>query len=314
MMMLLAWMAQAGLSLGDMTSCGEMVSCYGPRPDPLTCSPWPGKRTVHPNATNSPRMCDTKQIQNFAGGDGKAMAWVDNSQHAANRNFWVFHGCDGAGLRMTDCLGDSLYVEQLGPSTMPPLPVPDFCYEGSDPWCTHKRTAFMHPGLGRSYEWLNAGQWTVGEKGGRWPDQLAKKSWWKNMGLDSIDHFGTWPEGEVAYVIMFPWVAEYTPLEDWSWFWSSPQQPYGLATTKYVKAHYDNEPWNNDHTTVPPVWQAFKFWKDNDAQQIHGWMVGEKTADKADPVIYNKTKVFKLDWVTPEQAKKAGVIYGVVPW
>lgn len=302
----LAWtaLAQAGLSLGDedMVSCGDAVRCDSG----LSCAPWPVKTTHFANATTVD-WCDTSQIYNFAGREGKAMAWVDNSQDAANQNFWVFHGCDGAGLMMGDCLGDSYAVEQLGPfSTLAhPLPLPADCAKSSDPWCPHTRpAAYQHPGTGRSYEWLNGGMWTVGAPGVRWPDQTAGKPWWDNMGLPSIEQLGVAPEGEVGYVVMFPWVADYSPSQDWSWFWGD-LRPFGEAT-KHVKAYYDNEPWDNDHwhgTTVPPVWQAYKFWKNNAAQQIWGWKVGEKTADKPDSVIYSDPPVFKLDWVRPDQGE-----------
>jgi hypothetical protein len=37
-------------------------------------------------------------------------------------NYWVFHGCDGAGL-MNDCMGGTTYVEQFGPYSTEQLPL-----------------------------------------------------------------------------------------------------------------------------------------------------------------------------------------------
>merc|ERR1712107_585157 len=105
---------------------------------------------------------------NFAGSEATATAWYDGSSD----NFWVFHGCDGAGLQMGDCGGGTYYIEQFGPSSgaSPPFAWPP-AHSDSDYSTSHQRPeAFMHPGSFRKYQWYNAGMWT-NCYASQWPDE-----------------------------------------------------------------------------------------------------------------------------------------------
>lgn len=316
----------------DRTSCGIGTYCGGAWTCPsmngktcdgtgqtacdrqcqISCAAWPVKQSTAPSTKDPAKygFCKADEVYDFAGSDGLALTWFDQSQPAndVNKNFWVFHGCDGAGLQVGDCMGDSFYIEQFGPRSGAGLPLatPESCSSGNGKggWCAHTRPeAFVHPGTGIAYEWYNAGMWTTGR--GRWPDQVTGKPWWGNMGLPDVSELAGADRKNEAFAVMFPWVCDATPGQDWTWFWggSDKLRPFG-AETRRVKCYYDNEPWDNEHvagTTVPPVWQAFKFWKDNKHGQVRAWKIAEKTADSPTPVFYGgKAVEFTLDyWSAP---------------
>lgn len=288
----------------DKTSCGEGLYCGGgtcPGGKPVTdlacqisCGPWPVKEAKY---TRDAPYCTIQEVYEFAGPKGLAQAWVSPDQpNNINKNYWVFHGCDGTGLMMGDCGGGTFHIEQFGPlatGAREPLALPPVCIGNPDPACAHTRPqAYQHPGTRRLYEWFNVGMWTTGEDN-KWPDQKGvgsdgEKPWWAAMGIPDIPELGPVP-GRTAFTVMFPWVCNYAPGgDDWSWFWAD-MRPFGNAT-RNVKCYADNEPWdvyvNKDahyHSKLlPPTWQVYKFYRPpGNASQVVGWKLAEKSVDNA---------------------------------
>lgn len=264
--------------------CGEIEYCggaHGGATTEISCTSFPAKNQDLPPYNWQP-YCDADVLPKYAGSSAGAKAWKSPGAD----DYWVFHGCDGAGL-MDDCMGGMTYVEQFGPYSMEQVPLT--MHECSGGWESHCTQPFAHPGTNKVYDWYNAGQLTY--SGAQWPDQNVSKPWWDNMGLPDTDQLGGNDPG-VAFVVLFPWVCNYNDPqeEDVSWLWGA-HKPYG-AKTYETKCYYDNEPWNNDHwsgTTIPPIWQAYKFWHDDKRDVITGWMIAEKTADHSEPIHYYKT-------------------------
>jgi len=77
--------------------------------------------------------------------------------------YWVFHGCDGAGV-MDDCAGFQWYVEQIGTTAYPtwPLPVPE-TKDDTHRICNYdwNQCIFQHPGTERTYNYMVQG-WHAG--------------------------------------------------------------------------------------------------------------------------------------------------------
>ena len=264
--------------------CGEIEYCggaHGGATTEISCTSFPAKNKDLPPYNWKP-YCDADVLPKYAGSSAGAKAWKSPGAD----DYWVFHGCDGAGL-MDDCMGGMTYVEQFGPYSREQVPLT--MHECSGGWESHCTQPFARPGTNKVYEWYNAGQLTY--SGAQWPDQNVSKPWWDNMGLPDTDQLGGNDPG-VAFVVLFPWVCNYNDPqeEDVSWLWGA-HKPYG-AKTYETKCYYDNEPWNNGHwsgTTIPPIWQAYKFWHDDKRDVITGWMIAEKTADHSEPIHYYKT-------------------------
>ena len=265
----------------SVKSCGQIEYCGGAHGDfeqEISCTCYPAKNKDFPPYTWQD-YCNADVLAKYAGSSKGAKAW----QSPGADNYWVFHGCDGAGL-MDDCMGGSTYVEQFGPYSNEQLPLT--LHECSGGWESHCTQPFAHPGTDKVYDWYNAGQLTYA--GGKWPDQTVPKPWWDNMGLPDTDQLGGNDPG-VAFVVLYPWVCGYNDpsQEDVSWLWGN-HKPYGDKTYE-TKCWYDNEPWDNDHfhgTTIPPIWQAYKFYYDDASNTISGWMLAEKTSDHKEPFYY----------------------------
>ena len=259
----------------------------------LSCTPFPLKSKELPPYVPA-NFCDNEDLAKYAGPNSNyaSKVWYDPTE-SNNPNYWVFHGCDGAGF-MDDCAGGQTYVEQFGPwdNKHPHLPmtINDCKNMGDVRWTAHCAQPFWHPGTNKIYEWYNAGQLTFG--GGQWPDQRVDKPWFDNMGLHDTDY----DVPGIAYVIMYPWVCDQNKVDTkvWSKMWGN-NRPYGTKTSQ-TKCYYDNEPWDNgpnddgnwahfNSKLIPPVWQAYKFHNDGHGT-ITGWMLAEKKEDSPTPFNY----------------------------
>ena len=170
---------------GSKLQCGELEYCGGGHGDlstEISCTCFPVKQKDLDTS-----YCDHVDVPKFTGGDPLgAMAWyaTDQDDDAEDKNYWVFHGCDGAGLSefdvihfihyifnephsthdlifrgtVDDCMGGTGYVEQFG--TYSDEAVPLSLHECSDGWESHCTQPFVHPGTGNVYSWYYAGQWT----------------------------------------------------------------------------------------------------------------------------------------------------------
>jgi len=171
-------------------------------------------------------------------------AWWD-SEHGAD-NFWVFHGCDGAGTQMGDCGGGVMYVEQFGPR----------CDWG------HEDCAFRHPATGTAYKWYWCGWWSTDNQ---YAD--AGKPWWSVTGLGQSDSPRT--------ALLYPWEDAYKNTgQNLEWYWGGDN--YGSADGNQEQIGYvdfgdkwicNNEPMDDDHgskTSIPASLAqhmgAYKLW------------------------------------------------------
>ena len=78
----------------------------------LICTPFPVRKSDYEVAGD---WCKSTDMIKYSGSKNGAQAW----QSSDKSNYWVFHGCDGAGF-MDDCKGGSTYVEQFGAATKIP--------------------------------------------------------------------------------------------------------------------------------------------------------------------------------------------------
>lgn len=166
--------------------------CYGGGGDQsssaaqITVTPYPARIEGIENQV----YCQSKQAVEFSGPNA-ASVW----QAQGADDFWVFHGCDGAGV-MQDCFGGNSLVEHyLGKADAVTEPnrcdfQPTDCFNPNNYdacWCPHTRSSFVHPGTSGKY-WVDFGQYswcsetTDGSWDGQWPDQMADganaKQWW----------------------------------------------------------------------------------------------------------------------------------------
>ncbi|KAL7549222.1 hypothetical protein ACHAWF_012489 [Thalassiosira exigua] len=280
--------AKGGDDCSDLEYCG---GAHGDAGQEISCTPFPVKSKRKP-PYQWESYCDDDDVPKYAGSATGAKAWRQGNDD----NYWVFHGCDGAGL-MDDCMGGSTYAEQFGGWSNEQIPLTEHYCDGD--WASHCSNPFVHPGTGRVYSWYNAGQWTYG--GGNWPDKDVGKPWWDNMELPDTSQLGNGPG--TAFVVLYPWVCNWD--NDLGWLWGN-LRPYGDKTYT-TKCYYDNEPWDNDHlhgTTIPPIWWAYKFYHDDSTGKLTGWMLAQKKMDSPKPILYfesGESPTFELDgfWSPP---------------
>lgn len=265
-------------------------------------------------------LCSSDQASELSGYQS-AMVWqADNSD-----DYWVIHGCDGAGL-MADCMEGIFYVEhymstatKTAPNKCPWGPIDCSVPANVDAcWCPHSESSFVHPGTSKVYKY-EAGQYSwCNSKVEKWSDQAANKPWWNNMKLKDMFDYGCGSNDRVtAFVIMYPWVCNYSPGKDYSPFWGDNANfynglPYG-GETYQTDCYYDNEPWDIlnqdqdqgydphlDSSLIPPVWTAYKFVKANEKDDfIKGYKLAWKKADESEPVTnpdLGKDEGFVLKW------------------
>ena len=288
---------------GDFVYCGGGSEQSDPQSQ-ASCTPYPAL------GWNDGDWCQSEDMYNFAGGDGKVgfwRAWEDDYTPA--EDFWAFHGCDGAGI-MQDIFESSFYIEQFGPmgdwdqSWFNNCESSDDCFNSDDEFnacaeCLHESVPFVHPGTSQVYQWYNAGMWTNGPV---WPDEVVNKPWFqtlKDQGLKEPEEYGLHDgPAATAYVIMYPWVCNYNEQKQAGEYWGDDGNwakglPYQDATYQ-VDCYYDNEPWDifnyfdssydphKQSTNPPPTFWVYKFIKTNpDDDFITGWQIGHKTIDDA---------------------------------
>jgi len=256
-------------------SAGYFCSAFGPEaPKPwcggtsdpnteLSCSPF----NYRPWTTNNnfkranngkdPQYCtDSDVVNTLAGGPfNTTRAWMFFKDNRGSRdsNYWVFHGCDGAGI-MPDCKGDIFYVERIfersqdqstvwcqgtnGGSNITLSQVPQHAHEnGAD----RRQCQFKHPGTGTVYKNYEAGVWGWNLTSIR-DDMVASaaakeegREWGYNV--QSIVQGVKTPFGSPAIVMVtYPWVCTGAGGKD---------DPTGLFTnprTPGAKCYWDNEP------------------------------------------------------------------------
>jgi len=133
--------------------------------------------------------------------------------------FWVFHGCDGAGIQSADCNGDIYYAEYIydtvdeGDSS--PQPVCDMGTDACDdpdvnnpgewsPECRHNKCTHFHSGLDQwhSYKcgWWNGG--TFAESG---DTEWYRVAQWDEIYQNWVESFDT-ENFKYGWLQLFDWV------------------------------------------------------------------------------------------------------------
>jgi len=150
---------------------------------PLSCTPYAYRPNTYNILHNSPiGTCgngswrdDDPYLNIIANGQGYGSstypnvdtnAWASDF-NSKNADYWVFHGCDGAGLQ-SDCAGDIKYIERLsylwndsyygindGEGNMPSEGV---C-TGWDDTYNRNYCKFVHPGTKHVYSDYHGGWW-----------------------------------------------------------------------------------------------------------------------------------------------------------
>jgi len=288
-------------------------ACGGGSGDPTTqasCTPWPFRG---PKGTDNQfqEFCNGEDVGYFAasyltGSTDSYGVWYDDSQpdNDPNKNYWVIHGCDGAGIQVGDCMGGQALVEQIGPYSSTYADASTGAWNGKavplnneysdDNMNDHISTVFEHPGTNKVYDWMWAGMWTNGE--GTWPDKI--KPWWnvwQKQGVADIADLG--PDKSIFFSV-YPWVCN-LGSQDLAWYWDAggagkAMDPiYGTdcasggACNDYAKCYYDNEPYSNNHwdsNSVPPIARFYKFVNNGD-DTITGWMMYEKTYEGGNQIF-----------------------------
>lgn len=216
--------------------CGGKLSDQTSADAQIFCTPFPAHVPGDRHGADDPFSKDgfcvhcaagdwkdcTDRLGTYANGvDGAQVWWSKDRSQGCNNNYWVIHGCDHAGLQVGDCMGDVLYIEQLGEYTDPgggttcyEGPWPDYGWSShpgqdfpqacdqSDPWTCHQRFFFEHPGTGYTYSWYMAGWWSYTG----WPDNTdagGGKKWMDCMlGPSGVDMGGLAacnPNGGIKY-------------------------------------------------------------------------------------------------------------------
>jgi len=299
---LLALAAQRATVVVGFEYCGDVDQTSGQAQ--LSCTAYPAKG----DGFDKDDWCQSNDMFNLAynpSSKKEAMVW----QADGAGDYWVIHGCDGAGL-MNDVSSSSFYVEHYMGTQQWQAPYDCSKYspgDCQDPWtmdacwCQHWESPFVHPGTSQIYKYW-AGMWTTCKA--QWPDEKAEKPWFqtlKDSGLKSTTDYGcNSGDAATAFVIMYPWVCNgpYAGA-DWSAYWGADAYwqnglPFGDDTYR-VNCYYDNEPFDivntfpgnyDPHTQskmVPPTFYVYKFVKKNAGDEyIHGWQLGKKDSNDAE--------------------------------
>jgi hypothetical protein len=269
----------------------------------LSCTAYPAKGDGYDQGS----WCQSSDMFNLAlnpSTNKQALVW----QADGAEDYWVIHGCDGAGL-MNDVDSSSFYLEHFMGTQQWRDPYDCSQYspgDCQDPWnmdacwCQHWESPFVHPGTSQIYKYWS-GMWTT--CGAKWPDELAGKPWFGTLqasGLKSTSDYGCDPsDAATAFVITYPWVCNGPYKADYSAYWGVDANwqnglPFGDKTYG-INCYYDNEPFDilnkypgsydphTQSTMVPPQLQVYKFVKKNSGDDyIHGWLIGKKDSSDAE--------------------------------
>lgn len=229
-----------GSCSGDQYYCGSDAFWQSCTPFPVKLGDWEGKYGD---------ACKSNFLDFYSGGGWTSKAWYDFSQddNSETKNYWVFHGCDGAGLQTGDCAGDTYYVEQIFNECNVAWGQ-DGCscqggytdYSGYGRNVDHNKCPFIRPGSHTMYKSYNCGWFSTD---GGWSDQ--GKNWFASMRQYMTNNGET---GGAHTMMVYPWVCTYDETTDFSWYFAG--ELYG---SNNIKCWCDNEPeWGGHDSTQPP--------------------------------------------------------------
>ena len=240
----------------------------------LSCSPFQYRPWTYNNENGPPNWCNDPKVSTLAGGAfDTTRAWMHfkDSQGTQDSSYWVFHGCDGAGI-MPDCRGDVKFVERIyepspdqstvhcqGDITLDQVPA-----RRNDPGSARRQCNFKHPGTGTIYSNYEAGNWSWGES--RVPNWMvasgASGGWGQNVGqiVAGVPN----PFGQPAIVMVtYPWVCTGVGSGD------NQKGLFSNPVTPGAKCYWDNEPLTDGRggRGYPPQIQLYWMRLDKDGNK-----------------------------------------------
>ncbi|QNI77561.1 hypothetical protein [Synechococcus sp. MVIR-18-1] len=242
---------------GKQAWCGG-GSTAGNALDQMSCTPFAYKPWSFNNANGlggyKNSFCTSDTVKDVAGGPYQSQAWMYNKGDGTkDTSYWVFHGCDGAGI-MPDCLGDVLFLERFY----------GYAKDQSKVWCqggitvnqvashttdknsNRRQCKFKHPGTGHIYENYEAGIWQWGKQFDIDKFRSAATGKWSQRAENAVRSVqNPFPNAEnknVLYMMTFPWVC--TGIGRGGATEGEGDATNGLFTqtnTPGVKCYWDNE-------------------------------------------------------------------------
>ena len=211
-------------------------------------------------------------------------------------SYWVFHGCDGAGIQ-PDCAGDIKYVERLygpiskngalwceGGYTVDQIPS-----KGRNP---RRQCKFKHPGTGNVYDNYYSGWWDDGDlNSNQWMMRAGANRWWNNAIRNAFTQkAGTSPfqgqAGDKLVMMIFPWVCDVAGADEDAAVRNGYYSPD--SAIKNVKCWADNEPYTDGKKNAgwPPFAQLYYMLltKENnkDVLKVRGYEINNSTMNVID--------------------------------
>lgn len=312
------WVFIAAFGAFSIVSAPSLAGeyCKVVKEKPESSSPWcGGTKDVHNELSctpfnyrpwsseggggKDPTFCDSDEIKRMSGGPfntTKAWMYFKDSQGTKDSSYWVFHGCDGAGI-MPDCVGDQLYVERIYGRTndqstiwcQDGIKLSDIPQHAGDPTAPRRQCQFKHPGTGIVYENYEAGQWgwnynqvptvmLASNASGGWGSNVANIV--RNQARDPFN-------GKDSIVMVtYPWVCtgvSPSPYDDQTGLFTNPKTPG-------AKCYWDNEPGKdrNNNTGWPPQLSVYWMQLNNDGKQdyltVYGYYLDNTNGPSMKPM------------------------------
>ena len=241
---------------------------------PFAYKPWSFNNKNGLGETNKNSFCTSKIVKDVAGGPYQSQAWMYNKGDGTkDTSYWVFHGCDGAGI-MPDCKGDVLFLERFygwskdqstvwcqGENGGNSITINQVASRTSDPNSNRRQCQFKHPGTGHIYENYEAGIWQWGKQFDIDTFRSAATGKWSQRAENAVFSVqNPFPNGEtVLYMMTFPWVCTGIGGGD------ATNGLFTQTNTPGVKCYWDNE--SGASSTLPdrergPYWppQMNLYW------------------------------------------------------
>ena len=289
----------------DMNRKMNVDGCDGSKP--FSCTPW--DFMVYPNdAANGPNTGAYNVPYDCVGNEDYVGDSSDVGIYKADGadNYFVFHTCDGAGVQ-TDCIGNTYFVEQLGPlndpgdkqgfngNEAPGNGKGNSCnLEDTDlhPYGTEQIGCnFQHPGTNMNYDWYWCGWMSTSG----WADQNFE--WWDTIVKGdelSVDNLGKDIPGVQqalggepdATLTLYPWVCNKDNSGNRN------LEPFTGDSTH--NCFCDNNAGDQLGGTVPPP--NLKFFALRSDGQGQVWMTRVCEYSKGDKVMCNAADDGNENW------------------
>ena len=255
----------------------------------LSCTPFYYKPWTYENfmkyqsGGQDPDWCDTEPGNTLTGNAfGTTRAWAHfKDKKLDDTNFFVFHGCDGAGI-MPDCVGDVKYVERIGPISGDQNNL--WCEDGitvkeipNAPYNPRRRCEFRHPGLGKVYSDYAAGsEWNTYRANERIPEYKFKSAHsgsWSPDVINALNEVATNPfnEDNAIGFMIFPWVCT-TVCGVGKKGCDDTNKVFNSEDVENVKCYWDNERGDDGTPLVQLFWGIVRNDGEKPYLDMKGWI------------------------------------------